>query len=64
MIEREKLIEVYNCVGSTVLGYSMVSFLVFISVVNIVWVERYSVGLEPGGTHVEYLGNYDGVRGR
>ena len=56
--------EVYNCVSGSLIGSSSGSFLVKRTGVNTGWEERTPVGMTPGGTHVLYLGNSYGVRGR
>ena len=64
MLERRKKIELYNCASSTSLGYYTGDLFGIIPGVNTSWEERTPVGMATGGTHVEYLGGSDGVRGR
>ena len=54
----------YNCLGSTVLGSSAGSLIGIRTGLNTGSEERISIGLSPGGIHVEYPGNSDGVRDR
>ena len=56
--------DVYNCIGSTSLGYSSGSLLRVRSGVNTGFGYRTPVGLTLGGTHLENLDRSDSVRGR
>ena len=60
----EKKIEVYNFVGGTVVGSSVVFFLGVGNGLNTGWEERTPVGMVPWVTLVEYLGDSNGMRGR
>ena len=64
MLEQIKLIEVYSCVGSMVLGYYVVVFIRVIPGGITGWEEINPVGMAPGGAPVAYLGNYNDVRDR
>ena len=64
IIEHIKQIEVYNCVGSTVLG-SSVGVLLGVSLgVETGWQERILVGLAPLGAPEASLGKSGDVSGR
>ena len=54
----------YNCVCSTVLGYSVVVLIGFSTGGVTVYEERTPVGMAPGVAPVAYMGTYNDVRGR
>ena len=60
----ENNINVYNCVGRTVLRSSMGCFLGVSLGGGTRWDERITVGMEPGGITVASMGNYIDVRVR
>ena len=64
MLERIKQIEVYNYVGSTVLGSSVVVFIGVVIGGVTVREKIIHVGMVSVGTYVYSMGNYNDVRGR
>ena len=59
-----KQIEVYNYVGSKLLGSSMGVLLIVSTGGGKVWEDSTPVDLVLGGSPMVYLGNYNYVRGR
>ena len=56
--------DVYDCVGSTILEWSVKDLLVVSIGCGIGWEEWMPVGMVHEGEIVTYLGNYNDVRGR
>ena len=52
MLEQRTYIEVYNCIGSMVIGSSVVVLVVYITVGGTGWEESNPVGMVPGGVPV------------
>ena len=54
----------YNFVGGMVLGHYVGFFSVVVLGVGTGWEEIIPIGMAPGESYVDYLGNYNDVIGR